>query len=87
MTFSGTSGTLTGGLGGTTLTGGALIQTWAFSDTGYGFVDITGTGISGGDVILASVTATSVPEESRTAIMLIPALLALALFRSRRSYW
>ena len=84
ITFSGTGGTLTGGIGGTTLTGGALIQTWAFTDTSYSFVDITGTGVSGGDVILASVTATSVPDESRTAIMLVPALLALALFRARR---
>ncbi len=83
IAFGASAGTLTGGTLIKTLTGGAVTQSWTFTDASTRYVDVVGGGIEGGDTILASVTASSVPDGASTALMLGGALLGLAALRRR----
>ena len=76
-----TAGTMTGATFGQTLLGGAVTQSWSFTDTNKRYVDITGAGIAGGDVIIESLT--TVPDGGMTVALLGGALIGLVAFRRR----
>ena len=88
IVLTNSAGTMTAATLGTTLLGtsssSSLTQSWAFTDTTKRYVDITGTGVTGGDVILATVTATTVPDGGSTAILLGAGVLCFGFFQRRR---
>jgi hypothetical protein len=78
-----TAGTLAGATLLTTLTGGADTQSWNVPLTNR-YVDIRGGGITGGDVLLVSGTATTVPDGGLSIGLLSMSLLGIAALRKLR---